>query len=260
MIADRNQLRLSASVKETARSKSFQSPRDIAIIWCHDLYETNSNLDSQEINPQNPSHSPERKDDASMQRMIDFVEKFTQLTDVEREQLSRLTQSTWQVSDLKKGQVIKPAQSPSTEALFVFDGIVCASFLHHDELVISEFFFSGEPVVLPHPDTHLEVWCVQDSQVGHAPLRNLAEHVETLPVFQRVCRLFAESQLNQRSQFNDLLKSSSPMEKYRHIFTHRRELIEQVPQRLLARYLGMTPETLSRVRRQFATTEIDLNQ
>lgn len=195
-----------------------------------------------------------------MQAMIDFVEKFAQLTNEEREHLSRLTQNAWQVTELKKGQVIKTSQSPSTDALFVFDGIVCASFLHHDEMVISEFFFAGEPVVLPQPDTHLEVWCLQDTRLGRAPLNHLATHVQTLPVFERVCRLFAESQLNQRSHFNDLLKSSSPIEKYQHIFTHRRELIDQVPQRLLARYLGITPETLSRVRRQFASTEIDLNQ
>ncbi len=195
-----------------------------------------------------------------MKAMIDFAEKYVQLTDDEKELLTRLAQSSWQVRTFKKGQVIKPAQSPMSDALFVFEGVLCASFLHNDEMMISEFFFSGEPVILPQPDSHLEVFCLQDAKIGRSLTNDVENQLQTFPRFERVCRLFAEDRLNQRSRFSDMLKSSSPLEKYEFVFTHRRHLIEQVPHRLLARYLGITPETLSRVRRQFAKVEIDLNQ
>ena len=195
-----------------------------------------------------------------MKAMIDFAEKYVPLTVEDRDLLSQLSQSSWQIQAYKKGDVIKPAQAAMTDALFVFEGALCVSFLHHDELMVSEFFFTGDPVVLPQPDFHLEVYCLRDTKIGRSLLNDVEGQLQMFPKFERVCRLFAEDRLNQRSQFSDMLKSSSPLEKYEFVFSHRRELIDQVPHRLLARYLGITPETLSRVRRQFVNVDLDLNQ
>ncbi len=42
--------------------------------------------------------------------------------------------------------------------------------------------------------------------------------------------------------------SLSPLQKYQHILTTRPKLLQEFPLKLIASYLGITPETLSRVR------------
>ncbi len=45
----------------------------------------------------------------------------------------------------------------------------------------------------------------------------------------------------------------TPAEKYQFILDHKPELIQSFPQKLIASYLKITPETLSRVRNRFST-------
>ena len=42
----------------------------------------------------------------------------------------------------------------------------------------------------------------------------------------------------------------SPQERYLKLFNDRPKVIAEIPQRFIASYLGMTPETLSRVRKR----------
>ena len=44
--------------------------------------------------------------------------------------------------------------------------------------------------------------------------------------------------------------SSSPEERYKTVLRKRPELIERVPQHQLASYLGITPESLSRIKKR----------
>jgi len=47
-----------------------------------------------------------------------------------------------------------------------------------------------------------------------------------------------------------MLMSSSAIERYEHFLVTYPEIIQRVPQRMIASYLGITPEALSRVRKE----------
>lgn len=50
---------------------------------------------------------------------------------------------------------------------------------------------------------------------------------------------------------NAVLHTGSASDRYRSMLTDRPEIIEKVPQKIIASYLGVTPEYLSKLKRQF---------
>ncbi|MBN2793777.1 MAG: Crp/Fnr family transcriptional regulator [Clostridia bacterium] len=57
-------------------------------------------------------------------------------------------------------------------------------------------------------------------------------------------------QLNQIHRDFTLFKKASPEERLRMLLEDKRDLVNRVPQRMLASYLGMTPESFSRIKKR----------
>jgi DNA-binding MarR family transcriptional regulator len=68
------------------------------------------------------------------------------------------------------------------------------------------------------------------------------------PKFETVCRVLSEELLaKQRIDF-DQFKTSSPEQRYLNLIQNRPDLIQRAPQHQLASYLGIKPQSLSRLR------------
>lgn len=77
--------------------------------------------------------------------------------------------------------------------------------------------------------------------------------MDKIPAFERYFRILIQNNLisTQRRLMNTL--SQTAEEKYRDLITQNPAIFQRVPQIIIASYLGMTPETLSRVRGKLAT-------
>lgn len=68
------------------------------------------------------------------------------------------------------------------------------------------------------------------------------------PKFEIMCRILSEELLaKQRIDFDEF-KTSSPEQRYLNLLQKRPDLIQRVPQYQLASYLGIKPQSLSRLR------------
>ena len=68
--------------------------------------------------------------------------------------------------------------------------------------------------------------------------------------FQKFGRLMAEFLFIQISLRNNSLLFESPEKRYINFSKNRPDLIQRVPQYMIASYLGVTPEALSRIRKR----------
>ncbi|HMO37757.1 MAG TPA: Crp/Fnr family transcriptional regulator [Saprospiraceae bacterium] len=73
---------------------------------------------------------------------------------------------------------------------------------------------------------------------------------ETMPNLERCRRILAEQTLLGRMEREIELFTLTPAERYERVLKRSPQLFQLVPQKYIASYLGMTPETLSRIRRK----------
>lgn len=70
--------------------------------------------------------------------------------------------------------------------------------------------------------------------------------------WERFGRLMAEQVYQQVNERIELLQFLSPEQRYRHVVATQPELVKQISQFHLSSYLGVTPESLSRIRKRIS--------
>ncbi len=89
---------------------------------------------------------------------------------------------------------------------------------------------------------------LEASQVWLLPRSDLYRLYEERPVFERFGRLMAEQAYRGSRARGAGLLNLTPQERYEQLVRNRPQLVQRVSQRLLASYLGIKPESLSRIR------------
>jgi CRP-like cAMP-binding protein len=91
---------------------------------------------------------------------------------------------------------------------------------------------------------------IEDSELLLLTASAREELMDAVPVFERYQRLLLENAyIALQSRVNSALNESAE-EKYVKLATSNPNIVARVPQHMIASYLGLTPETLSRVRKQ----------
>jgi CRP-like cAMP-binding protein len=91
---------------------------------------------------------------------------------------------------------------------------------------------------------------IEDSELLLLTASAREELMDALPVFERYQRLLLENAyIALQARVNSALTESAE-EKYIKLTGSYPDIIARVPQHMIASYLGLTPETLSRVRKQ----------
>jgi CRP-like cAMP-binding protein len=183
-----------------------------------------------------------------MDKLFEFVSKYMALS----AQDIAVIKNSNSVKSFKKDEVI----SNVGLGYFVLSGSLCAYYKSSERPVITEFFLEGEPVILPNPLENQDQYflkCLEPTTLAISSLIEADRLMREFPQFEVVCRKFAEEKLTYALEFSNKLKLLSPIEKYEFLIDQRPELLRRVPQHLIASYLGIAPETLSRARKQILT-------
>ena len=70
------------------------------------------------------------------------------------------------------------------------------------------------------------------------------------PILESMSRVALVEELNNYQEMLSTYITTSPEERYLNLLKFRPELLNRVPQYQLASYLGVTPESLSRIRKR----------
>jgi hypothetical protein len=90
--------------------------------------------------------------------------------------------------------------------------------------------------------------CIEDTILTVSNADMEVEVNGKFPKFETLCKILSEEFLAKQQIDFDMFKTSSPEQRYLNLLQKRPDLIQRVPQHQLASYLGIKPQSLSRLR------------
>jgi len=180
--------------------------------------------------------------------LFDFISKYVSLTEDEKNALLSLDL----FHSVKKGTVLLKAGQKSQESYFVLKGCIRVYYIIDGEEKTTAFYTEMEaltpPCVISKTPSEYYISCIEDSILTVSNSDMELEVNSKFPKFEIMCRMLSEELLaRQRIDF-DAFKTSSPEQRYLNLLQSRPDLIQRVPQHQLASYLGIKPQSLSRLR------------
>jgi CRP/FNR family transcriptional regulator, anaerobic regulatory protein len=106
-----------------------------------------------------------------------------------------------------------------------------------------ESFLTGNPTIE-------NLQALEDCEVIQFKKSDLYNLYITHPVFERVGRILAENAFLSVSKLNKMLTNEEPQQRYLSLLNQRPEVVKNIPQHYIASYLGIKPESLSRIRKR----------
>ena len=178
-----------------------------------------------------------------------MLSNFEMLSSQERELIVEKTI----VDAFKKDTILlKEGQVPS-KCYMVVEGCVREYLLKDGEEISTAFFTEGDTFTPPSlkgsPSNHY--WeCIEDCILTISN-KNYEEEIRAvIPRLDSVFQEIAIGKINKSKEEWSQFVSSSPEERYLHLLETKPHLLERVPHHQIASYLGIKPQSLSRIRKR----------
>ncbi|MGN7783817.1 Crp/Fnr family transcriptional regulator [Niabella sp. 22666] len=186
------------------------------------------------------------------QLLFDYLNQYMELTNEEQQFITALDL----FQQFSKNDILLKEGQYTSSGYFVLKGCIRCYYLVDGEEKTTAFYTELESLepscVISKKPSPYYVACVEDSIILVSNDAIQKNSFEKFPRFESLCRIFSERQLAKNQSSFDHFKTSSPEERYLHLQNTRPDLTQRVPQYQLASYLGITPQSLSRLRSRIA--------
>ncbi|ACT92037.1 Crp/Fnr family transcriptional regulator [Dyadobacter fermentans] len=180
--------------------------------------------------------------------LFDFISKYISLTEDEKKAVVSLAI----FRSVKKGTILLREGEKSNDGYFVLKGCIRTYYIVDGEEKTTAFYTEMEALtphcVINKAPSEYFISCVNDSILLVSNPDMETEIFSKFPKFESLCRILAEELLAKQQINFDEFKTSSPEQRYLNLLEKRPDLVQRVPQHQLASYLGMKPQSLSRLR------------
>ncbi|MFN8711345.1 MAG: Crp/Fnr family transcriptional regulator [Bacteroidota bacterium] len=180
--------------------------------------------------------------------LFDFLSKYVPLTEEEKNIIISLDI----FRSVKKGTTLLKEGEKSKESYFVLKGCIRTYYVIDGKEKTTAFYTEMEaltpPCVISKNPSEYYVSCLEDTILTVSNSDMEVEVNSKFPRFEILCRKLSEELLAKQQINFDEFKTSSPEQRYLNLLEKRPDLIQRVPQHQLASYLGINPQSLSRLR------------
>jgi len=140
----------------------------------------------------------------------------------------------------------------SKTSYFVLKGCSRTYYVIDEDEKATAFYTEMEALaphcVLSKTPSEYYISCIDDTILTVSNFDMEVEINSKIPKFEIMCRILSEELLAKQQINFDEFKTSSPEQRYLNLIQKRPDLIQRVPQHQLASYLGIKPQSLSRLR------------
>jgi CRP-like cAMP-binding protein len=188
-----------------------------------------------------------------MDLLKEFLQNFSILTPDEAQLI--VDHST--IREFKKGTHLLKAGEVSKHCYLILKGCVREYFYKDGEEKTVAFYTEGEPVndfssaTSGSPAKHNLV-CMEDCMLTVGTQALEEQMCRLIPRLESIIRQEVEKHTGLAKEALTKFMTTTPEERYLDLMQTRPDLLQRVPQHQLASYIGIAPESLSRIRKRLS--------
>jgi CRP/FNR family transcriptional regulator, anaerobic regulatory protein len=185
---------------------------------------------------------------------IEFISQITTFTDEEMQ----LAKSLFTDRSLKRGDFWVREGDFKADLVFINKGMLRAYFIKAEiektfDLVIENQIITSTNCYSLGMPSNYYIQAVEDSHISTISKDNLEILFAQTSKWERVGRIVAEAYTVEQEDRIRSFVADTAQERYANLAQNQPELLQRTPQIYLANYLGITPQSLSRLRRNIVT-------
>ncbi len=158
------------------------------------------------------------------------------------------------IRQYQKGTILLKEGEYAKESYLVLKGCIRSYYLINGEEKNTDFFLEYNPVVpisyIKKQPSEYFIECLEDCVLSIGKTERteqlLLSYPDFIPLYRKISDDYSTNQLISADKYRNL----SPEEHYLEIRKSKPELLERIPQYQLASYLGIKPQSLSRIRKR----------
>jgi predicted acetyltransferase/CRP-like cAMP-binding protein len=185
----------------------------------------------------------------------EFVKYLSTHTSLSDELIKIIVESTV-IQNFKKGTILLREGDKVNKCYLILKGCIRSYTIKDGEEKTIEFYTEEQSVSPPgfgkSIPSELNLECIEDTVATVSTPELEMEMFGKYPELESSCRIMSEEMMaNYQSSFT-AFKIASAEERYLKLLKERPDLIQRAPQYQLASYLGIQPESLSRIRKRIS--------
>ncbi len=186
-----------------------------------------------------------------MNEIRQFIERITPMSEVDWDFFSSRLQKTV----LKKHSALIKVGQVENHLYFISEGIVRLYIPRQETDVTFGFVFENEFVtaydsLLSRTPSLYQIETLVDSVAWKISFGDLQDVYGQTSTGNLIGRKMAEAMFLRKSKRELSLLSKTAEERYLDLFSERPRLLQEIPLKYIASYVGVTPQALSRIRRR----------
>lgn len=184
--------------------------------------------------------------------LLSHIENKVDITDEQKKQV----QSFFTLKKLRKKQYLLQEGDLCKSLSFVSKGLLKSYFLdekgneHINMFAFEGWWISDFNSFINKDQSVLNIDALEDTEVLMITLENYEKMMLEIPVMDRYFRILYQNSLVTKDYRLIVSNSYTAEEKYLQLARKNPEMIKRVPHNLIASYLGLAPETVSRIRKK----------
>ncbi len=180
---------------------------------------------------------------------INFLKQFGELPDVVVEAIY----TKMQRMELPKKHILLKKGKICNFLYFIEKGLARNFFEEDNKELTNDIILEGEILVsfssfISRKPSLETIELLEDCVLSAIHYDDLQNLYQQFPIMERTGRMIAEHHYNSLAMKSYRLKFSNSSERYQYLFDNKIEIVKRVPIGIIASYLGMSIETLSRIR------------
>ena len=168
-------------------------------------------------------------------------------------ELELILMESFKIEEVKKGKILLHEKDICKNLWFLCDGLLRSYHNIGEKEITSRIMYTGHIVISPGsfftqtPATE-SIEALADCVVAKLSFNNLQDIYKRFPQFNYHTRLITEQYFYKQEQRLYMLRKHDAAAKYNFFLNNYADYLKDIPQKYIASFLNIAPETLSRTR------------